>query len=78
MKNQRLIIVMTVSLGLVIVLGVLGMGLSRSGQAEEAPLPTPILQYPDAPPTPTTPPKPTNAPQTAATLLFQDNFASAA
>lgn len=76
MKNQRLLIIMTVSLGLVIVLGVLGIGLNRSGQAEEAPLPTPILQYPDAPPTPTTPPKPTDAPQTAATTLFQDDFAS--
>lgn len=79
MKDQRIFILVAVSLSVIIVLGVLGQGLSQSGQAEEAPLPTPILEYSDdVPPTPTVAPKPTDAPQTAATVLFQDSFDTAA
>ena len=78
MKNQRIFILVAVSLSVIIVLGVLGQGLSQPGQAEEPPLPTPILEYADVPPTPTVAPKPTDAPQTAATVLFQDSFDTAA
>lgn len=74
MKSQRVMIIVAVSIALLLVVLVLGQSLSRPGQAEEAPLPTAILQFPDAPLIPTLAPKPTDPPRLAGTLLFADTF----
>jgi hypothetical protein len=76
MKRQGILMAIVAGLSLLVLLGVLGIGFSQSGQAEEAPDPTPILQYPDVPPTPTIATQPTNAPSLAGTVLFTDDFSS--
>lgn len=79
MKYQRIFIVIAASLSIIIVLGVLGQGLSQRGQAEEEALPTAILQYEeDVPPSPTIAPQPTTAPSLATSVLFEDSFGTAA
>ncbi len=76
MKRQGILMVIVAGLSFLAVLGVLGIGVNQRGQAEEVPDPTPILQYPDVPPTPTIAIQPTSAPSLAGTVLFTDDFSS--
>lgn len=79
MKQQRLLIAITSGIAILIVLGVLGWGLGSRGQAQEEPVPTAILEYPEFPPTPTVGPLPTDDPAAlAGTVLFSDSFDSEA
>jgi hypothetical protein len=73
MKYQRIFIAIAAIISIAIVLSVLGQGFSRSGQAEEVPLPTPIFDF-QPEPTATLPMRPTDAPMTASAILFSDKF----
>lgn len=74
MKRQRLFVAIIAGVASLIVLGVLGVGLTRSGQAQDEPLPPPLVEYPDVPPTPTLAPRPPDPARPAANMLFADSF----
>jgi hypothetical protein len=76
MKRQRLLTLVLASLASIALIAVFGWNASRSGRAEEG---SPILTYPEFPPTPTIAQPPTSAPQVAGAgqSLFADSFDSA-
>ncbi len=77
MKQQTLLIgILSGSAVLIIVVALslaFGVNFGGSGQAQET-LPTPLLQMPEYPPTPTVAPPPVDEPQPAATALFAADF----
>ena len=73
MKRQRLLILVLASLASIAVIALFGWNASRSGRAEEG---SPILKYPDFPPTPTIAQPPTSGPQVAGATLFSEHFDS--
>lgn len=75
MKYHRIFIAVAASLSIVIVLSVLGQGLSRRGQAGEEPLPTPMFDF-QPEPTATLPVPPTDVAMIASETLFSDGFAT--
>lgn len=73
MNRQRIALLAAAGVICVLVISGLGLSVSRSGRAEEAP---PLLRYPTFPPTPTVAPPPSDPLDTVGTPLFTDSFGS--
>jgi Domain of Unknown Function (DUF1080) len=71
MKRQRLLILVLASLATIALIALFGW--NASGRAEEG---SPILKYPDFPPTPTIAQPPTNGPRVAGATLYSEQFDS--
>jgi hypothetical protein len=71
MKRQRLLILVLASLATIALIVLFGW--NASGRAEEG---SPILKYPDFPPTPTIAQPPTNGPRVAGATLYSEQFDS--
>ena len=71
MKRQRLLTLVLASLATIALIALFGW--NASGRAEEG---SPILKYPDFPPTPTIAQPPTNGPRVAGATLYSEQFDS--